>query len=209
MHPAADLSLGPGNGRNYWWQQLGEPVRDRMIARVGPRVDWWAGRHPTDQQRPYAVVLGPRGLAMCTPTANDRGGRAQLLTVVPFVPSSLRHAVVVQKPSGWLPGRLRLPAAPTTAPAPPDLPLPVGLRDLLGNLPADAQARVQWPFVNGDVLTDSRHYYQGNGDELHVWAYLVGRRWVTFVSGRGSGRSVPAHRRSWQLICRQAEVAQG
>ncbi|TCB96902.1 hypothetical protein E0H26_14595 [Micromonospora zingiberis] len=207
MHAAATLGFARRAGREHWWQQLGEPVRDRMIARVGPMVDWWADCHQVDGDRAYAVVLGPRGLAVCTPTVNDRGGRAQLLTVVPFVPASLRHAVVVQKPARRLPGRPSLPAGQSTAPVAPDLPLSAGLRDLLGNLPADAQARLQWPFVNGDVLTDSGYYYRGDDDRLEIWAYLAGRRWVTFVSGHGSGRSGPAHRVSWQLICRQAEVA--
>ncbi|WP_433533247.1 hypothetical protein ACQPYA_15220 [Micromonospora sp. CA-263727] len=207
VHEAATLGLVDRPGREHWWEQLGERVRDRMEARVGPVVEWWADRHHLDARRPYAVVLGARGLAVCTPTVNDRGGPAQLLTVVPFVPSSLRHAVIVQKPARWRRGSPSLPAGDSAPPAVAGLPLSPRLRDLLGNLPADAQARLQWPFVNGDVLVDSDHYYRGTSHELDVWAYLAGRRWVTFVSGHGTGLSGPAHRASWRLICRQAEVA--
>ena len=207
VHEAATLGFAARPGRDHWWEQLGEKVRDRMVARVGPVVEWWADCHPADTQRPYAVVLGARGLAVSTPTVNDRGGLAQLLTVVAFVPSSLRHAVVVQKPARWVLGSRQLPGGDPAPPAVAGLPLSQGLRDLLGNLPADAQARLQWPFVNGDVLVDSDYYYRGDSHQLEVWAYLAGRRWVTFVSGHGTGLSGPAHRASWRLICRQAEVA--
>ncbi|GIJ80208.1 hypothetical protein SAMN05443287_102670 [Micromonospora phaseoli] len=178
-----------------------------MVARVGPVVEWWADCHHTDVRRPYAVVFGARGLAVAKPTVNDRGGPAQLITVVPFVPSSLRHAVVVQKPTRRVAGRPELPAGHSAPSAVGEVPLPRQLRDLLGNLPAEAQARLQWPFVNGDVLDESDRYYHGGSNELDVWAYLAGRRWVTFVSGHGIGLSGPVHRASWRLICRQAEVA--
>ncbi|MFV2103552.1 hypothetical protein [Micromonospora sp. LOL_024] len=178
-----------------------------MVARVGPVVEWWADCDHTDVQRPYAVVLGVRGLAVARPTVNDRGGPAQLVTVVPFVPSSLRHAVVVQKPTRLVAGRPELTAGHPAPSAVGEVLLPRRMRDLLGNLPAEAQARLQWPFVNGDVLDGSDRYYCGGSHELDVWAYLAGRRWVTFVSGHGVGLAGPAHRASWRLICRQAEVA--
>ncbi|MFJ5307555.1 hypothetical protein [Streptomyces sp. NPDC088350] len=207
VHDAATLGFVDLPGREYWWRQLSAAVRDRMVTRVGPIVDWWAYCHPTDTGRPYAVVFGERGLAVATPTVNDRGGPAQSLTVVPFVPSSLRHAVVVRKPRR---SRSRLPALPGGDATPEygeELPLPARLRGFLGNLPAEAQARSQSPFVNGDVFLRGDHFYFGNDDELDVWCYLAGRRWVTFVSGHGSGLSGPAPRASWRLICRQAEVA--
>ncbi|MFG2776452.1 hypothetical protein ACGFY7_01160 [Streptomyces prunicolor] len=207
MHDAATLGLVQRPGREYWWRQLSEAVRDRMVTRVGPIVEWWAYCHPLDSERPYAVVFGERGLAVATPTLNDRGAPAQLLTVVPFVPSSLRHAAVVQKPRRPRSGSLALPAGDAPQEFDEELPLPARLRGFLGNLPVEAQARSQWPFVNGDVFDRGDHFYVGNEDELDVWCYLAGRRWVTFVSGHGSGLSGPAHRASWRLICRQAEVA--
>ncbi|CAL9367453.1 hypothetical protein [Streptomyces sp. enrichment culture] len=207
VHDPAALGFVDRPGREYWWGLLGEGVRDRMAARVGPAVEWWAYCRTTDGERPYAVVLGERGLAVSTPTVNDRGGPAQLLTVVPFVPASLRHAVVVQRPTRRPPSG----AAATDDPAPgtggAEPPLTARLRGFLGNLPAEAQSRLQWPFVNGDVFDSGDHFYSGDEDELDVWCYLAGRRWVTFVSGHGSGLSGPAHRASWRLVCRQAEVA--
>jgi hypothetical protein len=207
VHDAGTLGFVDLPGRDVWWQRLGAKVRDRMVARVGPTVEWWAYCHHTNAQRPYAVVFGERGLAVCTPTVNDRGGPAQLLTVVPFVPSSLRHAVVVQKAGAPPSGRPSLPGGGTSAPAAGDVQLPARARGFLGNLPAEAQSRLQWPFVNGDVLDHSDYHYSGDSDEMDVWCYLAGRRWVTFVSGHGTGLSGPAHRASWRLVCRQAEVA--
>jgi hypothetical protein len=194
-------------GRDYWWQQLGPKVRDRMVARVGPIADWWAYCH-TDGQRPYAVVFGERGLAVCTPTVNDRGGSAQRLTVVPFVPSSLRHSVVT-KPAGPLrSGRPALPSDATPGPDTGHVLVSARMRGFLGNLPAEAQSRLQWPFVNGDVVVRGDYHYCGNSEELDVWCYLAGRRWVTFLSGHGTGLSRPPHGASWRLICRRAEVAE-
>lgn len=207
VHDAATLGFVDRPGRAYWWRQLSEAARDRMVTRVGPIVEWWAYCHRTDEERPYAVVFGERGLAVATPTLNDRGAPAQLLTVTPFVPSSLRHAVVVRKPTRLRPGRPALSGGDTPQAYGEELPLPAHLRGVLGNLPAEAQARLQWPFVNGDEFDRGDFFYSGNDDELDIWGYLAGRRWVTFVSGHGSGLSGPAHRASWRLVCRQAEVA--
>jgi hypothetical protein len=206
VHDGGALGFVDLPGREYWWDQLGVNVRDRMIARVGQIVEWWAYCDRTETRRPYAVVFGERGLAVCTPTVNDRGGPAQLLTVVPFVPLSLRHAIVVQKPRR--PGSGRPPIeGGATVPATTDIPLPAHMRKFLGNLPAEAQSRLQWPFVNGDVLDRGDYHYSGSHDALDVWCYLAGRQSVTFVSGHGTGLSGPADRASWRLICRQAEVA--
>ncbi|MEJ3749413.1 hypothetical protein WEI85_39890 [Actinomycetes bacterium KLBMP 9797] len=209
VHDPGALGLVDLPGRDYWWERIGTPVRDRMVARVGPIVEWWAYCHHTDQRRPYAVVFGERGLAVCTPTVNDRGGPAQLVTVVPFVPASLRHAVVVQKPRRPTRGHPALPGSGADAEvaARATVDLPARVRGFLGNLPAEAQSRLQWPFANGDPIRDSDYHYSGSSDELDIWCYLAGSRSVTFVSGHGTGLSGPAHRASWRLICRQAEVA--
>ena len=83
------------------------------------------------------------------------------------------------------------------------------MRGFLGNLPVEAQARVQAPFVSDDVVQDSDHYYFGTDEELDVWCYFAGSRTVTFVSGhRVAPAGAPPHAVSWQLVCRQAEVAQ-
>ncbi|WP_338484736.1 hypothetical protein VM636_14600 [Streptomyces sp. SCSIO 75703] len=212
LYEAGRLGFVDRPGREYWWDRLGEGVRERMEARVGPVVDWWAYCH-RGGERPYAVVLGERGLAECTPTVNDRGGPAQLLTVVPFVPASLRHAVVVRKasraPFGGKDGKDGKggPGGGEGGPGGGTVPLSARMRGFMGHLPEEAQARLQWPFLDGDVLDRGDFHYRGDEHALDVWCYLAGRRWVTFVSGHGTGLSGPAHRASWRLVCRRAEVA--
>ncbi|WP_231632062.1 hypothetical protein, partial [Streptomyces clavuligerus] len=208
VHGAEPLGFVRRPGREHWWEELSPQVRERMVARAGPIVEWWAYCHPSDERRPYAVVFGERGLAVCTPTINDRGGPAQRIAVVPFVPASLRHAVVVQRPGRPPSGGPALPGGtdPSERAVGP-VPLTERTRGFLGHLPPEAQTRLQWPFVNGDTLDRSDHYYTGGEDALDIWCYLAGRRWVTFVSGRGTGLSGPAHRASWRLVCRRAEVA--
>src|SRR5262249_4270218 len=98
VHDPRTLGLVDRPGREYWWERIGVGVRNRIESRVGPIVEWWAYCPPANTQRPYAVVLGERGLAVTSPTVSDSGGPAQRLTVLPFVPGSMRHAVVVQEP---------------------------------------------------------------------------------------------------------------
>jgi hypothetical protein len=205
IHTAGTLSFVDNPGRDHWWALLGTAVHRRIAEKVGPTIEWWAYCHSVEKDRPYAVVFGANGLAVTTPTINDAGRPAHLLTVRPFVPASVRHAVVTQRPTA------RSPAPGSGAPAASGSAhgLDEDLRRFLGNLPAEAQARLQTPFLSGNPVEDRDYYYTRTGDRrLDVWCYLAGKHTVTFVSGyREAPDGTPPHAASWQLICRMAEVA--
>jgi hypothetical protein len=235
VHSARTLGFSDSPGREYWWRMLDDRVKARIAEKVGPAIEWWAYHHSSEEDRPYAVVFGPRGLAVTRPTMNNAGRPAQLVQVRRFVPDSVRHAIVKQQPSpifrpppagspasgaarlGGAAGPAGLGGAPGAArpggAAPLSqikLPLTGHMRGFLGNLPAEAQARLQEPFLSADPIQDSNFFYHGTDEELDVWCYLAGGRTVTFVSGRRvAPAGAPPHVASWQLICRRAEVVPG
>jgi hypothetical protein len=195
-------------GREHWWEQIGPAVRKRIADKVGPAIDWWAYNDPVLTDRPYAVVFGAGGLAVTKPTVSDAGEPAQLLNVRRFVPGSVRHAVVTQLPAPQPPAATTVDpqaaggGASTVANA-----LAEDVRGFLGNLPVDAQGRLQGPFVTGDRVDEADYFYTTVGNRLHVWCYLAGRRSVTFLSGQREPVESAPHAASWRLICRMAEVA--
>jgi hypothetical protein len=203
LHSARALGFSAEPGRDHWWRLLDDKLKARIADKVGPKIEWWAYYHPVVQDRPYAVVFGPDGLAVTTPTVSDAGRPAQLLEAWRFVPSSVRHAIVRQQPSHS--GTPKVGASSVPAPS---LALTEDLRGFLGNLPAEAQARLQAPFVSGDQIRSSDFFYEGTDEQLDVWCYIAGSRTVTFVSGRRvAPAGAPPHAASWQVMCRQAEVA--
>ncbi|MEE6259393.1 hypothetical protein [Plantactinospora sonchi] len=212
VHSARDLGFTGIPGRNHWWQLIDDKLKTRIHDRVGPTVEWWAYHHATYQDRAYVVVLGPHGLAVTTPTVNDAGRPAQLLQVRRFVPGSLRHVIVRQQPQWTGPatgaaGRTSI-GGPGTAPPEPRLALTEDVRGFLGNLPTEAQARLQAPFLGADPVQASDYFYEGSAEQLDVWCYLAGGRTVTFASGRRvAAAGAPPQAASWQVICRQAEIA--
>ncbi|GAA0924921.1 hypothetical protein GCM10009557_92640 [Virgisporangium ochraceum] len=174
IHSARTLDFVDNPGREHWWALLGPAVQRRIAEKVGPAVEWWAYCHQVHKDRPYAVVFGTGGLAVTTPTTNDAGRPAHLLNVRRFVPGSIRHAVVTQRPAARPPAAAGGSAATATDPA---LGLDADVRGFLGNLPAEAQARLQTPFLSGDPVEDRDWYYTRTGERrLDVWCYLAGRR---------------------------------
>ncbi|HET6740993.1 MAG TPA: hypothetical protein VFH76_18745 [Kribbella sp.] len=210
-HQAGALGFVPSPDRFHWWAELSGDVKTYVEGKVGPAVEWWADLHERERDRPYAVVLGPNGLAVTTPKVNQRGQRTQSVRLDKFVPSSLKHAVVQQQAtrprSGLrsLMGRGRDEQQPTAA---PQLELSEYMRGVLGNLPLEAQQRLQTPFLGSQAVQHYRSYYYGNDEDLDMWLYLAGERTVTFASGH---RSLPAgadpQQASWRLVCYQADVA--
>lgn len=202
LHAAGPLDLTDNPGRDHWWRMLGTAVQRRIAEKVGNTIEWWAYCDPVERDRPYAVVLGVNGLAVTKPTVNDAGRPAQVLSVRRLTPSSMRHALVTQRPSNQSPG-----AGPAALGGGAPLGLSKDMSGFLGNLPPEAQARLQGPFVTGDQVEEADYFYTQTNQRLHVWCYLAGRRAVTFVSGhRDAPQGAPAHLASWQLICRIAEV---
>jgi hypothetical protein len=209
-HEAGPLGFVPSPDRFHWWAEIHDDVKAYLERKVGPAIEWWADLHERERDRPYAVVLGPNGLAVTTPRVNSQGQRTQSVRIDPFVPSSIKHAVVQQQPTRPRGGLRSLasrgrdePAAPA-----PQLELTQDMRGTLGNLPLEAQQRLQTPFLGSQAVQHYRYYYYGNDEDLDLWMYLAGERTVTFASGH---RTLPSgaepHQASWRLTCYQADVA--
>ncbi|GAA1586924.1 hypothetical protein GCM10009742_36250 [Kribbella karoonensis] len=197
--------------RFYWWAELSNGVKAHVERQVGPAVEWWADWDDRDRDRPYAVVLGPKGLAVTTPRVNPHGQRTQSVHVDAFVPSSLKHAVVQQQPTRPRSGLRSIMSRGGAQPQPtvaPELGLTEKMRGVLGNLPLEAQQRLQTPFLGSQQIKHYKMYYFGTDEDLDLWLYLAGDRTVTFVSGH---RTLPAgagpEHAAWRLVCYQADVA--
>ena len=209
-HEARPLGFVEGPDRFQWWAELSNDVKAYVERKVGPAVEWWADRHERERDRPYAVVLGPNGLAVTTPKVNPQGQKTQSVHVDAFVPSSLKHAVVEQHPTRTRSGLRSLISRGKDDPKAkaPQLELTEKMRGILGNLPLEAQQRLQTPFVGSQAIKHYRSYYYGNDEDLDMWLYLAGDRTVTFMSGH---RTLPAgtdpQYAAWHLVCYQADVA--
>lgn len=194
-HAARKLDFVDLPDRDHWWNLLGDAVRRNIEHKVGSRIEWWAYQHAIEKDRPYAVVFGPRGFAVTKPTANNAGRPAHLVEFRRFDPASVRFALVQQQPSTRTAG----PAADSES----RLSLTEDMAGFLGNLPVEAQLRLQAPFVGDDPPQDYNYYYTGTDERLNVWCYLAGARSVTFASGLRVGRPDAA---TWQMTCRMATV---
>ncbi|GAA1130026.1 hypothetical protein GCM10009630_29940 [Kribbella jejuensis] len=206
-HEAGSLGFIEGPDRFHWWAELSNDVKAYIERKVGPAVEWWADWHERERDRPYAVVLGTNGLAVTTPKVNQQGQRTQTVHVDAFVPSSLKHAVVQQLPTRPR-TRLLSRGKGEQPPAAPQLELTSYMRGVLGNLPLEAQQRLQTPFLGSQPIKHYRSYYYGNEEDLNLWLYLAGDRTVTFASGH---RTLPAgadpKHAAWHLVCYQADIA--
>jgi hypothetical protein len=205
VHHGREFEFTDNQGREYWWDQLSLPLRRRMLDRTGEIIEWWAYVYGDLPDRPYAVVLGQRGFAISRPTINRHGGPASQLLVWSLREASHRYARV----TGVSPAAAGGGAAPGPAGAarPAAGCLPEHFRGFLGNLPPEAQQRLQQPFVAGDQVRECEYYYSGWPEGLDIWCFLAGSRSVTFASG--TGRLVPGRPRAytWELRCRRVDVA--
>jgi hypothetical protein len=203
-HEASPLGFVPSPDRYHWWAEIHADVKAHLERKVGPPIEWWADLHERERDRPYAVVLGPNGLAVTTPRVSSQGQRTQSVRLDSFVPSSLRHTVVQQQPTRKRRG-LRNRDEPTAA---PQLELTQHMRGILGNLPLEVQQRLQTPFLETQAIKHYRSYYYGTDEDLDLWCYLAGDQTVTFASGH---RTLPSgaepQQASWRLTCYQADVA--
>jgi hypothetical protein len=212
VHAARTLTFSDENGRDHWWSELSDKVRQRIAAEAGPTIEWWAFRHARERDRGYAVVLGPDALVVTTPQRSHTGAPTQRVHPYRFVPGSLKYATVTQRPSsrgvGGGGGGGAVGDEPVAAPS--RLAISQDLRGFLGNLPAEAQQRMQGPFLAGDPVRDSGYFYHGSDEELDVWCFLAGRDNVMFISGRRvAPAGAPPSAACWDLICRHGRVAAG
>lgn len=209
VHAARKLGFADAPGREHWWGLIGEAVKRKIEDKVGRPIEWWAHRHATERERPYAVVFGPKGLAVTKPTRNNAGGPAQLLKVWPFDPASVCYAIVEQRPSSASSASGPDRTGQRDGASAPDfrLPLTEDMRGFLGNLPVEAQGRLQVPFLDDDPVQASDYYYCGSDERLNVWCFLAGARTVTFATGlRVAQAGVPPQAATWDMICRMATI---
>lgn len=216
VHAAGSLRFTESVGtREEVWDRLGAKVRERVGARIGSLVEWWA----TDVSgRNAAVVLGTRAFVTVEPTVNAAGGPAHEIRALRLDESSFRRATVAAPAAG---GPAAPPAAERAAPGSrPGAPAPAladrlgaDMSGFLGNLPARAQQLLQEPFVDGhdDLWRDYYYFRSGSagalgGAALSVWCYLADKRYVTFAAGVGNGYRQDTGPGSWQLTCWRAEV---
>lgn len=216
VHTAGDLRFTESVGtREEVWDRFGAKVRDRVNARVGQVVEWWA----TDVGgRNSAVVLGTGAFVTVEPTVNAAGGPAYEIRALRLDESTFRRAPVTEAGAGrtavptgggaGAPGSR--PGAP--APAPADR-LGADMSGFLGHLPARAQHLLQEPFAgdHDDLWCDYFYFRSGTGGglggaALRVWCYLANKRYVTFAAGVGHGYRRDSGATSWELTCWRAEV---
>ena len=141
------LTFGTAGGRDHWWNELSSKVRDRIEAVAGPRIEWWAFQHASERDRAYAVVLGPFALVVTKPERSNTGSPTQKLYPYRFVPGTLKHATVIQRPEPTSVGGGRGRTDRGLTVATRGLPITHDMGGFLGNLPAEAQERLQGPFL--------------------------------------------------------------
>jgi hypothetical protein len=192
LHAAGELGLAPAQDRDHWWGRLSDQACRRIAASAGATVEWYAYG---GDDLPYAVVLGANALVVWTP---------ERLTAHRWVRRSLTDTRVRQRPSDAGPGG----GLTASGPPPVDLGLSESMRGFLGNLPAEAQQRLQQPFVAADRVVAYEFFYYGNEEEMDVWCYLAGSSAVTFAAGhRKARRGAPPHAVAWDLKCYHAPLA--
>jgi hypothetical protein len=195
LHAAGELELTPAMDRDHWWSRITEQTRRRIAAEAGATVQWWATDDYDNPRRPRGTVLGADALVVMD--------GAERLTVHRYEFRSLTETRVRQRPSKTA------PVAVVARPAEPvDLGLGDSIRGFLGNLPAEAQQRMQEPFLTGDRVAHHEYFYYGNETEMDVWCYLVGAANITFLAGHRKARpGAPPHAVAWNLTCYHAPLA--
>lgn len=212
VHQPRSLTFVDSTGtREALWERLPTKVREKVAARYGQLLDWWAD--DDEDGRLSAVVFGDQALVTVEPAVSGSGGSAYRVASIPLDPSSFRSAPVTGPTGGG-------PSIPSTGPAPrggpgssraPAARIDRSLAGFLGHLPVRAQELLQEPFRAGDRELDWRYHYQRTGSgrglsgaTLQVWCYLTDLRTVTFVAGTGSGARDGGGAESWRLTCWRA-----
>jgi hypothetical protein len=219
VHQPSALSFGESTyTREEFWERLPITVRQRVEARLGRLLEWWA--EDDEQGRIIAVVLGDEALVTVDPTVNASGKPAYRVAAVQLDPSSFR-SVSVTGPTGDA-ATVETGQKPGSAPKggpgsskQPTISIPRDLATFLGYLPARAQTLLQEPFLTGGERLDWRHYYLRYGQDhglsvarLQAWCFLTDLRTVTFAAGTGEGFRDGVGVGAWQLTCWRASRRQ-
>jgi hypothetical protein len=211
VHQARPLTFVDSDStREEVWVRLPAKVRQRVEARYGQLLQWWAD--DDEESRPSAVVLGDRALVTVEPTTNSSGGSAYRIAALPLDPASFRSVRVTGHGAQPAPAPAPAPAAHTGPGSDPgQFRINPKLAGFLGQLPARAQQLLQEPFLANNEEPDWRYHYRRTGAAhglsaatLHVWCYLTDLRTVTFVAGTGAGARDGGSAGAWQLTCWRA-----
>jgi hypothetical protein len=207
-----EMGLDTGSPlRQECWDGLSPAVRQRLMARSGPVIDWWAGIDGAAQDgRARAVVFGHHGLCLAEPRINTQHRPVYALRTFVLEPTSLRHIAVDHRPPAGV-GSLAAYSAASAGAAPEsgaDLGLSADGRGLVGNLPPKAQELLQAPFAAGRRVLRCEWHYEGSEHELSVFMiYLAGATDVTVATGT---KVVPVghdhYSAHWHLTCYRATV---
>ncbi|OLT25948.1 hypothetical protein BJF79_12545 [Actinomadura sp. CNU-125] len=203
-HRPGELSLGGEGTREENWRTIGARTVRRLTELSGTPIDWFANLDTSSGDgRSYAVTLGESGLSFAEPRVNAEHRPVYAISSFQFAPGSLRHVPVNHRPAPRAAG----PSAPGAPP--PDLGLSRRAREVLGNLPAQAQELLQAPFLQGQKILRNQWYYEGWEQHLPCFVFvLAGAKDVTAATGSmvvPAGHSAAtAH---WTLTCYRASVA--
>ncbi|MFJ9559035.1 hypothetical protein ACIRQQ_03210 [Streptomyces fuscichromogenes] len=214
LHSPGELPVVSGPDRQECWDRLGTAVRVRLGQKAGTVLEWWAAQDGSGGVS--AVVLGTSGLCVADPVAKPDGTRAHRLQTFPLDPGSFTHQSFAGAPA--MGGGVRVggttgarPGPGPLEPQPPELVLPQGARDLLGNLPEGAQRFLQAPFLGDDRRVYVHWHYEERVELAHsdmwVWCCLTADRTVTVAAGhRRLARGTHPHHATWTVLCRRAAV---
>ncbi|MFD9886089.1 hypothetical protein ACFWZT_32050 [Streptomyces alboflavus] len=205
--------------RQACWDMLGAGVKDRLRAKAGTVVEWWA--RVDHEGRVRATVFGTDGLCRATPVVRN-GKWVYLVERLRLEPGAMRRqsfdgAAPESRAPGWS-RVLRRPAAdshreqqPSSAVVARPLSLDDETRGVLGNFPVEVQEFLQRPFVRDDRRVFPDWYYDETVEFAHQRVFVVfclsADRHVTVASGTRilpRGRSLD--RAQWDIECTLAPV---
>ncbi|MET9881867.1 hypothetical protein ABZZ20_01660 [Streptomyces sp. NPDC006430] len=207
IHEPGALPVDPEvPDRERCWSLLPADVRSRTLEKAGTVLVWWARLTPDG--RPFAVLLGDRGLCRVDPAPRgaELGYRGERTRVEP---GSLRHRSF----DGGSP-------KPGTSTGPG--PGPSGVRverlvldppeaqGVIGHFPLDVQDFLQRPFLAGGRNVTADWYYYETAETRHtalfVTLVLSTDRHVTAIEAdRTLDRGATPDRARWHSIrCHQA-----
>lgn len=182
LHAAADLDFSGTRLRQECWDEIPEPVRDRLNELAGPVLYWWAtpdGGHA--DLAPKAYVFGERGLYRAEPRGDggtppvywvsgfDIVGGSETVDDVEHTPVPGDGDADVEAAAGT-----RSSAATESEAADlPDIGLRPDVKGVLGNLPPRVQQLLQAPFATGLQVGHQEYFYQGYPHDLEIFAFVL------------------------------------